>query len=194
MKKILFLCFLFMINLSIVSASNSKFKVTLDSCIDGDTARFNIKGEAKTVRFLSINTPEIAHDDVLAEPYGYEASNYTCQLLKNASVIRLQYDPKSDKEDKYGRVLAWVFVDDKLLQEVLVSEGYAEVKYVYNDYLYSNDLKVLEDKAKDMKIGIWSLFDVSSSNYNNFDYNYVYIFIGVVLFLIFFGRSLIGRH
>ena len=194
MKKVLFLCFLFMINLSFVSASNSKFKVTLDSCIDGDTARFNIKDEVKTVRFLSINAPEIAHDDVLAEPYGYEASNYTCQLLKNASVIKLQYDPKSDKEDKYSRVLAWVFVDDELLQEVLVSKGYAEVKYVYNDYLYSNDLKDLENKAKDKKMGIWSLFDVSSSDYNNFDYNYVYIFIGVLLFLLFFGRCLIGRH
>ena len=127
MKKVVFFILL-LFNISIVYASNSKFKVTLDSCIDGDTARFVIKDEVKTVRFLSINTPEIAHDDIVGEPFGKEASIFTCNMLTNASVIKLQYDSKSDKEDKYGRVLAWVFVDDELLQEKLVSEGLAEVK------------------------------------------------------------------
>ena len=98
MKKI-FVVLLFFIFLSNVDAS-SKFRVTLDKCIDGDTARFFINGESKTVRFLSINAPEIAHDDVLDEFYGNESSEFTCKLLSRASVIKLQYDPKSDKVDK----------------------------------------------------------------------------------------------
>lgn len=165
MKKILFV-FLCFVSLSSVYAS-SKFKVTLDKCIDGDTARFFINGESRTVRFLSINAPEIAHDDVEEEYYGYESSLYTCKLLSRASIIKLQYDPKSDKVDKYDRVLAWVYVDDVLLQKELVSGGYAEVKYVYDDYLYSNELKELESIAKEKKLGMWS--EVSVKNENGFN-------------------------
>lgn len=153
MKKMFFLlCFFICIN---VSASN-KFSVKLDKCIDGDTARFFINGESKTVRFLSINAPEIQHDDVLEEYYGNESSEYTCNILKSSKSIKLQYDPKSDKTDKYDRVLAWVFVDGELLQKKLVSNGYAEVRYVYDDYLYANDLKELESAAKEKKLGMWS--------------------------------------
>ncbi len=153
MKKMFFLlCFFICVN---VSASN-KFSVKLDKCIDGDTARFFINGESKTVRFLSINAPEIQHDDVLEEYYGNESSEYTCNILKSSKSIKLQYDPKSDKTDKYDRVLAWVFVDGELLQKKLVINGYAEVRYVYDDYLYANDLKELESAAKEKKLGMWS--------------------------------------
>lgn len=182
MKKVVFLCLLFF-NISLVNASNSKFKVTFDSCIDGDTARFVIKDEVKTVRFLSINTPEITHDDVVGEPFGEEASKYTCNLLKNASVIKLQYDTKSDKEDKYGRILAWVFVDEELLQEKLVSEGLAEVKYVYNDYKYSAHLKDIELDAKNNGIGMWAdvyVFNNVDNSYDNNIFYFIIVCIGII--------------
>ena len=163
MKKIVgLLCFLFCFN---VHASN-KFSVKLDKCIDGDTARFFINGESKTVRFLSINAPEIAHDDVLEEFYGNESSEYTCKVLSRAKSIKLEYDPKSDKVDKYDRVLAWVYVDGDLLQKDLVCKGYAEVKYVYEDYMYSKELKDLESNAKENKIGMWG----NTSNKREYDF------------------------
>lgn len=184
MKKCLFfvLCFCFIYSVS----ASQKFKVTLDKCIDGDTARFFIKGESRTVRFLSINAPEIAHDDVLEEFYGDEASSYVCGRLKEASVIKLQYDPKSDIVDKYDRVLAWIFVDDVLLQSDLVRNGYAEVKYVYDDYLYSNDLKDLEVLAREEHLGMWSIDKEETTDYSN----YIYFIIGCVFLCIsaFIGR------
>ena len=155
MRKVFIFIGLFFIGFSTVFASN-KFKVTLDKCVDGDTAKFVIDGEVKTVRFLSINTPELAHFGNDAEAYGVEASEYTCNALTNAKSIKLQYDPKSDETDKYGRVLAWVFVDNELLQEKLIKEGLAEVKYVYDDYLYTSDLQALEVNAQESKLGMWS--------------------------------------
>lgn len=153
MKKVVALCmFFFCIS---VNASN-KFSVQLDKCIDGDTARFFINGESRTVRFLSIDAPEIAHDDVEEEFYGKESSDYTCKLLTRATSIKLQYDPKSDKVDKFDRVLAWVYINGELLQKELVSKGFAEVRYVYDDYLYSNDLKELELQAKEKNLGMWN--------------------------------------
>lgn len=177
MKKIFFFLSLIFFNVSIVLASN-KFRVTLDSCIDGDTAKFIIKNEVKTVRFLSIDAPEIAHDDVLAEPFGEEASIFTCNMLTNASTIKLEYDSKSDKEDKYGRVLAWVFVDDELLQDKLVIEGLAEVKYVYKDYKYSSHLKNVELEAKTRGIGLWATSYVFDKTGND-DYEFYVIVVCV---------------
>ena len=181
MKRLVFAVFMFFCFIDCIFAS-SKFKVTLDKCIDGDTARFIINGESKTVRFLSINAPESAHDNVQAEPYGIEASDYTCDLLKNAKTIKLEYDPKSDKTDKYGRVLAWIFVDGELLQKKLVSEGLAEVKYVYDDYLYSNDLKSIEKDAKEANLGMWSNNSSKNSEIPNF---YLIVFCFTILFCSF---------
>ena len=180
MKKLVTLILFFLcIN---VSASN-KFTVKLDKCIDGDTARFFINGESKTVRFLSINAPEIAHDDVLEEFYGDESSEYTCKLLSRATKIQLQYDSKSDKVDKYDRVLAWVFVDGELLQKELVTKGYAEVKYVYEDYEYSKELKELEKTAKEKKLGMWG----NSSNVKKSDmpslHDLIYYSIALIILL-----------
>ncbi|MBR4619167.1 MAG: thermonuclease family protein [Bacilli bacterium] len=134
----------------------SRKTVKLDKCVDGDTAVFKIGKEIKKTRFLAINTPESVDPKKVSEPYGKEASNYTCKKLTKAEKIEIQYDPNSEKEDKYGRVLAWIYVDGKLLQNDLVSKGYAEVKYLYADYLYTDQLKEKEMIAKSKKLRIWS--------------------------------------
>jgi len=134
--------------------------VTLEKCVDGDTARFkNQNGNILKVRFLAVDTPETVHPTKKVETFGKEASNYTCESLTNAKEIRLEYDNDSDKEDKYGRRLAWIFVDDILLQEKLIELGYAKVAYLYGDYEYTARLQEVEEKAKVNKIGVWSIED-----------------------------------
>ncbi len=69
-------------------------------------------------------------------------SNYTCNLVTNAKKIELEYDKNSDKKKiNIIEFLAWVWVDDTLLQDELVKNGYAEVAYLYGDYKYTNTLK-----------------------------------------------------
>ena len=157
MKNKLF--FLLVILIYIFSSdvyAGEKIKVTLESCVDGDTASFVINKKVKKVRFLGINTPESVKKNSEVESYGKEASSYTCKKLKNAKKIELEYDPKSDKKDKYGRVLAWIFVDNKLLQKDLVEKGYAKVAYLYDDYLYTDEIKKAEETAKSKKLRVWS--------------------------------------
>jgi micrococcal nuclease len=130
---------------------NEMEKVKLSKCGDGDTARFIIKNEEKKVRFLAIDTPEVDKND----PYSREAKEYTCNKLKQATEIYLEYDSNSDKEDKYGRVLAFVHVDGVLLEKDLIEHGYAKVAYIYGDYNYVEELRKVEEVAKNNKIGIW---------------------------------------
>lgn len=168
MKKI-FTLLLIMITLSFQNVSAESIKVKLKKCVDGDTARFIIKSREVSTRFLAINTPELKHGNVKEQPYGRKASNYTCKRLRNAKEIVIEYDDNSNKKDKYGRTLGWIFVDGELLQKDLVSKGYAEVDYLYGDYKYTNILKKAQYKAKKEKLNIWSEKKISKTEENILD-------------------------
>lgn len=158
MKKILviFICLFFNIGVNA-----EEIKVKFSKCVDGDTAKFIYKNEEITARFLAIDTPESVHPTIGEEPFGKEASEYTCKTLENAERIVLEFDKNSDKQDKYDRYLVWVFTDGELLQKKLIKKGYAEVAYLYDDYKYTNELENEEKKAKEKKIGIWSSSEIN---------------------------------
>lgn len=165
MKKNFFIIYIITILIPVVVFGSERQTVTLSSCIDGDTAKFNISGEEKKVRFLAVDTPETKHPTKGEEPFGKEASNYTCNRLKKAKKIELEYD--GNKEDKYGRTLAFIFVDDKLLQKDLVKNGYAKVAYLYKKYEYTDILKGAEENAKKNKKRIWNEEEVSKKLQTN---------------------------
>lgn len=59
--------------------------------------------------------------------------------------------------DKYGRVLAYVFVNGKSVQETLLQEGYARVAYIYYPpYKYLSQYQIDESTAKNQGLRIWS--------------------------------------
>lgn len=146
-----------------------KIEIQLDQCIDGDTAWFIINGKKEKVRLLGIDTPESIHPNGIIEEYGIEASNYTCDVLKSANYIYLEYDSNSDPYDKYNRVLGWVFVDNNNLSELLLSKGYAEVQYIYGDYKYIDRLCSIQEEAYYNRLGIWN-----TSKYDTYQKNYCY--------------------
>lgn len=131
-----------------------RFEVTLNECVDGDTAWFNIDGENTKVRFLYIDTPESTNQ---VEAYGKEASEYTKNELTNAKTIELELNKDGDQTDKYDRLLAWVFVDGELLQEKLARQGLVEKFYDYGyDYTYKQEIIVADNQAKEEHMGIYS--------------------------------------
>lgn len=163
MKKVIISLFVFFIGICSINA-NSRISVKFSDCVDGDTAKFIYKDEIITARFLAIDTPETKHPTKGEQPFGKDASEYTCKKLKNAKKIKLEFDDDSDEKDKYGRYLVWVFVDDELLQKKLVSKGLASVTYLYGDYKYTEELELLEQEAEDNKLGIWSIDQTKEDN------------------------------
>lgn len=154
MKKILIVILTFFGSIGIILADN-KTEVTFSTCVDGDTAKFLMNNKEIKVRFLAIDTPESVHPTIGIEAYGKESSKFTCDKITNASKIEIEFDPNSDEKDKYGRYLAWIWVDNYLLQDLLINEGFAEVVYLYGDYKYTDLLKEHQTIAKSKKIGIW---------------------------------------
>lgn len=150
-KKFSIILFIF----PVLVFANTKEKVNFVKCVDGDTAKFERNNKVFTLRFLAVNTPETKSPKKGVEFYGKEASNYTCNRLKEAKTIEIEYDNQSDRKDRYNRNLGWVFLDDKLLQKDLVENGYAKVDYIYGKYKYVDELKELEKIAKKDKKGLW---------------------------------------
>lgn len=185
MKKIvLILCMLVFSMTPIVA--NTKEEVTLNRCVDGDTAHFFVDGEDVTVRFLAINAPEYTKKK---EPYGKEASAFVCNALTNAKKIELEYDDGSDQRDKYGRTLAWVYVDGKLLQKELVKQGLAEVKFIYGDYAYTDELKKLEKQAKSKQLNMWSAAPVEEKEESTPYFISALAGIGCIVIGVFFTKG-----
>ncbi len=155
MKKYFLFLLVVLCPLMVVQADD-KIDVNLVKCVDGDTAVFKVDGEEIKFRFLAIDTPETVHPTKKEEEGGKVASNYTCEKLTNAQKLQIMYDEKSTKTDKYGRGLAWIYVDDKLLQEDLIAKGYAEVAYIYGKYAFVDHLCEVQKEAREANLGIWA--------------------------------------
>lgn len=166
MKKVVIIVsilFIFFVIFLLIQSDN-KINVELDKCVDGDTAWLRINNERKKYRFLNIDTMETETD------FGLITSNYVCDLLSNANDIKVEYSSFGEKKDKYNRELVYVYIDDELLQEKLISDGYARLKYVYAKYEYLDKLIELENIAKNKKIGIWEYYkDSKNIKYNILD-------------------------
>ncbi|MGE7692055.1 thermonuclease family protein [Lysinibacillus sp. NPDC097214] len=158
------------------TASNDKILIDKVIAIDGDTLKARIskadllehdipaslfkKGAGDytemTVRYLLIDTPESVHPTKGEQPYGKDASKRNTELLRQDRVS-IMFDV-GNKVDDYGRLLAYVYVGDLLIQESLVREGYARVGYVFPPN--TSKLTVLqgaEKKAKAEGLLIWSI-------------------------------------
>ena len=151
------------------SKATKKIKVEFVNCIDGDTAKFKEKDNIYTYRFLGINTKEYTKRK---EKYGLEASNYTCTKLKSANNIYVSYEKNSTHYDNYGRHLVWVYVDSKLLQEDLLKNGLAEVKYVYTNLTYLDKLYKAENIAKKNKLNIFKNY--KQKVYSDIEYTIIF--------------------
>ena len=162
MKKIIFIISIFFIGINITYAKET---VRFSKCVDGDTIKILMNNKEHTIRMLAVDTPESVHPTKAVEYYGKDASDFTCNLVKNAKKLEIEYDDNSDKTDKYDRLLVWVFVDGKLLQKELISNGYGKLAYLYDDYKYTKDLEAAQELASAKNLGIWN--EEAKNKYNN---------------------------
>ena len=131
--------------------------IELVRTIDGDTIVFTEDGEEKKLRLLLIDTPESSTTKTgSAQPYGKEAKDFLTNYLEGKK-LSIEYDPAHEKIDDYDRVLAYLYADGKLVQEVMVEKGLARVGYENGDELYLNELEEAEQEAEVANVNIWSI-------------------------------------
>lgn len=124
--------------------------------IDGDTIIVAKNGKT-SVRLMGMDTPErTTTRNGKIEHFGEEAYRFARSLVEESGwEVRLTYDEV--KTDRYGRDLAYVWLKDgRLMNAVLVAEGYA---YSYSSTpkpKYVDLLLALMRDARAQERGLWN--------------------------------------
>ncbi|MBI4512403.1 MAG: thermonuclease family protein [Deltaproteobacteria bacterium] len=123
--------------------------------IDGDT--IELAGGTR-VRYLLADAPESTGGK--RDCYGPEAARFNADLVDGREVD-LKYDEQC--EDRYGRLLAYVSVAGREVNQLLVERGFACALYIPpNGRDRKDQLELLESQARSEGRGMWSACEVIS--------------------------------
>jgi endonuclease YncB( thermonuclease family) len=129
---------------------------------DGDTI---LLANGTKVRLSGINTPEIERRRKPAQTGGIEAKHWLINKLKNVKV-RLEKD--IEKRDKYGRLLAHIFTDNKVhINLELVRAGLATVNIHPPNLKYVDELLKGQRDAEKAQSGIWNYVEYAPRQASN---------------------------
>ena len=123
------------------SPETTSFHGRVTAVKDGDTFKILHNGKEETVRLLHIDSPE------KKQPFGSRAKQYASALCYGKFVTVVGKD-----RDRYGRLLAEVFVGKNCVNKMMVSAGMAwHFKKYSKNVEYSN----LELTAQKRSLGLW---------------------------------------
>ena len=125
---------------------------TVVRVVDGDTIHVRIGERVERVRYIGVNAPELHHPRRGEEPGGREAARVNHDLVLNRRV-RLEMDVQS--RDRYGRLLAYVWVGDLMVNAELVRLGYAQVMTVPPNVRHQALFLKLQRDAREAGRGLW---------------------------------------
>lgn len=124
--------------------------------VDGDTIDVGINGETERIRLIGLDTPETVDPRKPVQCFGVEASNKTKSILAGQKV-KIETDPSQGMRDKYGRLLAYIFLSDgMLLNKMMIEEGYGHEYTHHLPYKYQEEFKTAETRARELKKGLWA--------------------------------------
>jgi endonuclease YncB( thermonuclease family) len=125
---------------------------TVTRAIDGDTIEVAMDGESLDIRLIGIDTPETVHPTEPVECFGPAASRFTTKMLEGEEV-GIEFD--IELLDRYGRTLAYVWLGDRLFNEVLVSRGFAQVSTYPPNVKYVDVFITAQRDARLHERGLW---------------------------------------
>jgi micrococcal nuclease len=129
------------------------FRATVVQTIDGDTIDVVLAGgRAERVRILGADTPETKDPRKPVQCFGAEASAHTHQRLLGRRV-RLETDV--ERRDKYGRLLAYVYVDGRRYDDELLRLGYARLLIIPPNGAHARAMLRAELAAQRAHLGLW---------------------------------------
>jgi len=172
-KSLILLTILAVLILSITGCNQQLTdEVYIERVIDGDTVK---TAAGDSIRLLGVDTPEIDWKNNSSEYYAEEARDYSIKNLLGENVV-LEYD--NEKEDHYGRTLAYIFQDGENFNQKLLENGYANLMIVAPNDQYEAEFKKAVKKARKSRLGIWSQILELENNLPIISYQEAASFIG----------------
>jgi micrococcal nuclease len=125
---------------------------TVVRVVDGDTILVQLADRVEKVRYIGVDSPEIHHPVKGEEPGGREAATVNRGLVEGRRV-RLELDVRT--RDRWGRLLAYVWVGDTMINAELIRLGYAHVMTVPPNVRYQELFVKLQREAREAGRGLW---------------------------------------
>jgi micrococcal nuclease len=123
---------------------------TCTRVVDGDTV---ILDGGERVRLIGVDTPELHRPNTPVQYYAREARAFTRRLAEHRAV-RLDYD--QTRRDRYGRTLAYVFLEDGTFVNLeIVRQGYG-FAYTRFPFRYMEAFRAAERAARESGAGLWA--------------------------------------
>lgn len=141
------------------STTNTRIPAKVVRVVDGDTMKVAFtdggKDKEETIRLLLVDTPESVDPEKPVQPFALDASNYAKTMLTGKDV---QLELDVSERDKYGRLLCYLYIGDKMFNELLLENGYARVAYIYPPNVkYVDQFREIQKKAQQKGLNIWSV-------------------------------------
>ncbi|MGI5819224.1 MAG: thermonuclease family protein [Armatimonadota bacterium] len=124
-----------------------EFRALCTRVIDGDTVEL-LSGER--VRYIGMDTPEMRP---VAEPYARAATEANREMVEG-KMVRLVLDV--ERRDRYGRLLAYVYVNDTFVNAELVRRGLAQVVTYPPNVRHQQHFIDLQREAREAGRGLWA--------------------------------------
>lgn len=120
--------------------------------VDGDTVEVLLDGEEEDVRYIGVDTPETVKPGEPVQCFGKRASGFN-QALVEGERVRLVFD--EERRDVYGRLLAYVYLGDRLVSAELLRRGLARTLTIPPNDRFAGRFKRLENAAARSGRGLW---------------------------------------
>lgn len=141
-------------NIPAVQVNSSQTTYKIVRIVDGDTLIIDYNGVEERVRLIGVDTPESVHPDATKNSeFGKIASDFSKKYLDGKEVT-LELDVQ--ERDKYGRILAYMYVGGQMYNKILLQEGMAKVATYPPNVRYVDDFKALEKTAREGNKGLWA--------------------------------------
>jgi micrococcal nuclease len=125
----------------------------VERVVDGDTIQIRLNGRSERVRYIGIDTPESVKPGARVECFGKAAAAANRRLVDGREV-RLAYD--AETRDRYGRLLAYVYRGELLVNAELIRRGYAKPLEIAPNLAHAGELRRLASTARRGRRGLWS--------------------------------------
>ena len=125
----------------------------VERVVDGDTIVVRVDGRSERVRYIGVDTPESVKPGARVQCFGKAAAAENRRLVGGREV-RLSYD--AEAHDRYGRLLAYVWRGDTLINAELVRLGYGKPLEIAPNLAHAAELRRLAVAARRAHRGLWS--------------------------------------
>jgi micrococcal nuclease len=122
--------------------------------VDGDTFEARIDGAVEDVRLIGVDTPETVKPDTPVQCFGPQASRFAHAQLEGRTV-RLVFG--EERRDVYGRLLAYAFLDERMVNAELVRRGLARTLTIPPNDRFAERFARLEREAARAGRGLWGV-------------------------------------